>query len=172
MLRASSLQGIPRLLGGPGVVWELAFGSWVLLQPERINAYAQAVIRTLQADEHRRGCLMEERVLKGDLTYESSMPRLAGDEERFVLLAMHQTLVERGLCLRQPTAKGNLLVFPSYYRRERPEQIGHPAVLVSYKLTGFLDEIYATLVTRRRLSRINFGATPLTLRQTLESNLG
>ena len=27
----------------------------------------QAVIRTLQADEHQRGCLMEERVLKGDL---------------------------------------------------------------------------------------------------------
>jgi hypothetical protein len=48
------------------VVWELAFGSWVLLQPERINAYAQAVIRTLQADEHQRACLMEERVLKGD----------------------------------------------------------------------------------------------------------
>ena len=46
-----------------GVVWELAFGSWVLLQPERINAYAQAVIRTLPADEHQRGCLMEERVL-------------------------------------------------------------------------------------------------------------
>ncbi len=84
------------LLAGPGVVWELAFGSWVLLQPERINACAQAVIRTLQADEHQRGCLMEERVLKGDLAYESSMPRLAGDEERFVLLAMHQTLVERG----------------------------------------------------------------------------
>ena len=53
------------------------------------------MIRTLQADEHLRGCLMEERVLKGDLAYESSMPRLGGDEERFVLLAMHQTLVER-----------------------------------------------------------------------------
>ncbi|MDD5306018.1 MAG: hypothetical protein PHU25_01735 [Deltaproteobacteria bacterium] len=35
----------------------------MLLQPERINAYAQAVIRTLQADEHQRGCLMVERVL-------------------------------------------------------------------------------------------------------------
>ena len=68
----------------------------MLLQPERINACAQAVIRTLQADEHQRGCLMEERVLKGGLAYESSMPRLVGDEERFVLLAMHQTLVERG----------------------------------------------------------------------------
>ncbi len=142
------LRAVLMLLAGPGVVWELAFGSWVLLQPERINAYAQAVIRTLQADEHQRGCLMEERVLKGDLAYESSMPRLAGDEERFVLLAMHQTLVERGLALRQPTAEGNLLVFPSYYRRERPEQTTFPAVLSSYRFTGFLDEIYATLVVR------------------------
>jgi hypothetical protein len=60
------LRAVLTLLAGPGVVWELAFGSWMLLQPERINAYAQAVIRTLQADEHQRGCLMEERVLKGD----------------------------------------------------------------------------------------------------------
>jgi len=142
------LHAVLTLLAGPGVVWELAFGSWVLLQPERINAYAQAVIRTLQADEYQRGCVMEERVLNGDLLYESSMGRLKADEERFVLLAMHQTLVERGLCLRQPTDKGNLLVFPSYYRRERPEQVKFPAVLVNYRFTGFLDEIYATLIVR------------------------
>jgi small GTP-binding protein len=144
----TELRAVLTLLTGPGVAWELTFGSWVLLQPERINAYAQAVIRTLQGDEHQRGCLMEERVLKGDLAYESSTPRLFGDDERFVLLAMHQTLVERGLCLRQPTPKGNLLVFPSYYRRERPEQVKSPAVLVNYRFTGFLDEIYATLVVR------------------------
>ena len=142
------LRAVLTLLAGPGVVWELEFGSWILLQPERVNAYAQAVIRTLQQDEHQRGCLREERVLKGDLAYESSMPRLAGDEERFVLLAMHQMLVERGLCLRQPTAQGNLLMFPSYYRRERPDLEGHPAVLTTYRFTGFLDEIYATLVVR------------------------
>jgi hypothetical protein len=45
-------------------------GSWVLLQPEHINAHAQAVIRTLRADEHQRGCLMEERVFTGNLAYE------------------------------------------------------------------------------------------------------
>ena len=61
---------------------------------------------------------------------------------------MHQTLVERGLCLREHTDKGPLLVFPSYYRRERPELVGHPAVLVSYRFNGFLDDIYATLVVR------------------------
>jgi hypothetical protein len=130
------------------VVWELKFGSWVLLQPERINAYAQAVIQTTRADELERGCLPEERVLNGALTYHASMPRLETDEERFVLLAMHQTLVERGLCLREHTEAGPLLIFPSFYRRERPELVGHPAVLVSYRFNGFLDDIYATLVVR------------------------
>jgi hypothetical protein len=142
------LKAVVSLLAGPGVVWELKFGSWVLLQPERINAYAQAVIQTMRADEHERGCLPEEQVLNGDLTYHSSMARLEADEERFVLLAMHQTPVERGLCLREHTDKGSLLVFPSFYRRERPDLVGHPAVLVSYRFNGFLDDIYATLVVR------------------------
>jgi small GTP-binding protein len=142
------LRAVVSLLAGPGAVWELKFGNWVLLQPERINAYAQAVIQTMREDEHERGCLPEERVLKGELTYHSSMKRLETDEERFVLLAMHQTLVERGLCLREHTEKGALLIFPSYYRRERPELVGHPAVLVSYRFNGFLDDIYATLVVR------------------------
>jgi small GTP-binding protein len=152
--RDEELKAVVGLLAGPGVVWELAFGNWVLLQPERINAYAQAVIQTLRADESERGCLREERVLNGDLAYQSSTQRLVDkEEERFVLLAMHQTLVERGLCLREHTDTGPMLIFPSYYRRERPELVGHPAVLVSYRFNGFLDDIYATLVVRLHHTR-------------------
>ena len=43
------LKAVVGLLSGPGVVWELKFDSWVLLQPGRINAYAQAVIQTMRA---------------------------------------------------------------------------------------------------------------------------
>ena len=155
----AELRAVVTLLTGPGVVWELEFGSWVLLQPERINAYAQAVIQTMRADIDERGCLPEEQVLNGDLTYHSSMERLQDPEERFVLLAMHQTLVERGLCLREHTEEGPLLVFPSYYRRERPELVGHPAVLVSYRFNGFLDDIYATLVVKLHHTRAFAGDT-------------
>ena len=52
------------------------------------------------------------------------------------------------LCSREHTETGTLLIFPSYYGRERPELVGHPAVLVSYRFAGFLDDIYATLVVR------------------------
>ena len=51
---------------------------------------------------------------------------------------MHQALVERALCLREHTPARTLLIFPSYYRRERKELTGHPAVLVSYRFHGFL----------------------------------
>ena len=144
----AELKAVIGLLAGPGVVWELEFGSWVLLQPERINAYAQAVIKTIREDKYDRGCIPEECVLKGDLNFEG-IDRLAADEERFVLLAMHQVLVERGLCIRHQTETGAiLLIFPSYYRRERPEAVSERSVQVSYQFAGFLDEIYATLVVK------------------------
>ncbi len=145
----SDVRAVAGLLKGPGVVWELGFGKWVLLQPELINAYAQAVIQTLRSDEHERGMIAEERVLNGDLVFPPSLQRLAADEERILLLAMHATLLEHGMCLREKAGKaGCVLVFPSFYRRERPELTGHPAVLASYRFHGFLDEVYASLVVR------------------------
>ena len=141
-------KGVLGLLASPGVVWQLEFGSWVLLQPEWVNAYAQAVIQTLRTDEDERGCILEDKVLGGELSYPPELKRLPAEDEKFVLLGMHQTLLQRGLCLREPTDQGTLLIFPSYYRRERPELVGHPAVLVTYRFSGFLDDIYATLVVR------------------------
>ena len=142
------LKAVISLLAGPGVVWELGFGSFVLLSPELINAYAQAVIQTIQQDDRELGCIVEEDVLAGKLKFPKELKRLEEDEERIILLAMHRLLVENNLCLNEPTETGTLLVFPSYARRERPELIEHPSVMVSYQFDGFLDDIYATLVVR------------------------
>ena len=144
----AELKAVISLLAGPGVVWELGFGSWVLLASELINAYAQAVIRTIRKDDRELGCITETCVLAGQLSYPNDLRRLPEEEERILLLAMHQLLVENSLCLSEPTDTGTLLVFPSYARRERPDLIKHPSVLVSYQFEGFLDDIYATLVVR------------------------
>ncbi len=149
-----TLRTVVGLLSGPGVVWSLTFGNWVLLQPETVNAYGQAVIHTLRQDEHERGCTLEETVLNGELNYPSAIKRLGAEDERIVLLAMVQMLVQRGLCMRLQSEGGALLVFPSYYRRERPELTAHPAVLASYRFNGFLDDIYATLVVRLHYTSI------------------
>ena len=50
--------------------------------------------------------------MKGVLKYYSTMARLEGDEERFVLLAMHQMLVERGLSPAAADGQGESVGLP------------------------------------------------------------
>ena len=61
---------------------------------------------------------------------------------------MVETLLKRGLCLKETTGAGALLVFPAYFRRDRPELTEHPPAYVRYTFTGSLDEVYTTLVVR------------------------
>lgn len=143
----AELKAVLSLLSGPGVVTELEFGAWVLFQPELINAYGQAVISTMRQDPGEMGCISEQRVLSGDLEY-GNFKRIPAEDEPFVLLEMHRKLLQRGLCARELTEKDVLLVFPSYYKRNRPALTGHPAVIMSYIFDGVVDEIYATLVVR------------------------
>jgi GTPase SAR1 family protein len=141
------LQAVIALLAGPGIIWRLSFGDFVLLQPEKINAYAAAVIRSVRRHPDEIGVIAEDKILVGDLEY-ADLRRLPRIEELIVLRAMHQTFVDRGLCLRQHTSRGTLLLFPSCFRRQRPDLRTHPAPLVTYRFRGALDEIYATLVVR------------------------
>ncbi|QLH70726.1 DUF4365 domain-containing protein [Rhodopseudomonas palustris] len=142
------LHAVVGLLAGPGIVWELKFGDWILLQPERINAYAQAVIQAMRNDKQELGCVLEEDILAGRLDYLASIGRVSEDDERYILLSVHQTLIERSLCFRQHTEDGPVLVFPSYFRRRKPELTSHPSIWVSYRFDGFLDDVYSTLVVR------------------------
>ncbi|MES2709928.1 MAG: TIR domain-containing protein [Verrucomicrobiota bacterium] len=146
------LNTVIGLLDGPGVVKELDYGTYVLLAPEWINAYAQAVIRTLRAADNELGVLPLRSIAEGKLIYQSigrdnvpvEMKRLLPPEERVVLGEMERQLEQRGLCLRQ----GDKLVFPSHCGRDRPAVLKHPSVFVSYAVKGFLDDIHATLVVK------------------------
>ncbi|HKP03422.1 MAG TPA: TIR domain-containing protein [Chthoniobacterales bacterium] len=147
-----TLQTVIGLLDGPGVVKELDYGTYILLAPQWINAYAQAVIRTLRSAENDLGVLPLRSIAEGKLIYQSigrdgvpvEMKRLPHTEERVVLGEMERRLEQRGLCLRQ----GDKLVFPSHCGRERPAVLEHPSVFVTYAVKGYLDDIYATLVVK------------------------
>lgn len=97
------------LLDGPCVVKELDYGTYILLAPEWINAYAQAVIRTLRSAENDLGVMPLRSIAEGKLIYQSigrdgvpvEMKRLPPAEERVVLGEMERQLEQRGLCLRQ-----------------------------------------------------------------------
>ncbi|MCC2961776.1 TIR domain-containing protein [Massilia sp. IC2-278] len=139
------LRAVLNLLSGPGVVSELEFGGWVLFRPELLNAYGQALIRTIRDDPSELGTIAEDRLLNGDLNPDT-LPAIPKDDEQYILLDLHKQLIAKGLCLRQPTTQGNILVLPAFYRRRRPNTASLPAVLVTYDFDGYSDEIHATLV--------------------------
>jgi hypothetical protein len=73
---------------------------------------------------------------------------LKSSDEEILLRAIIETFVNRSLCIREETAYGTQLVFPSYFKQERDEIKDHPNVFVTYGFAGVLDEIYSTLVVR------------------------
>jgi small GTP-binding protein len=147
-----TLQTVIGLLDGPGIVKELDYGTYILLAPEWVNAYAQAVIRTLRSVKNELGALPLRSIAEGRLIYQSvgrdgttvEMKRLPPADERVVLGEMERQLERRGLCLRQ----GDQLVFPSHCGRDRPEALVHPSIVLTYRVKGYLDDIYATLVVK------------------------
>ena len=151
------LQTVVSLLDGPGVIKQLDYGSYVLLQPEWINAYAQAVIQTLRADKRELGALELGAIAEGKLVFQSTahngrdqieMKRLPEPMERIVLREMEKQLEERAICLRQD----GKLIFPSHCGRERPLAPLLPSATHSYRVQGYLDDIYATLVVKLALN--------------------
>jgi small GTP-binding protein len=138
------LRTVVGLLANAGVVWPLDFGGYVLLQPERINAYAGALVRAVRAHSDEIGCIAETDVLHGKFPVPTEV-KLKQDDEDVVLRSMVETLLKRGLCLKESIG-GKMLVFPAYYRRDRPEMTAPPPPYVQYSFTGSHDEIYTTLV--------------------------
>jgi len=149
---AQSLRTVVGLMQGQGVVQTLDFGDFVLLQPEQINRYASVVVRMAREHVDEMGVVPEQQVLDRQIDYKG-MKRLAVADEKILLPAMVQTFLKRALCLREPTPAGILLVFPSYFRRDKSEIPDYPNVLVTYDFAGLLDEIYATLVVKLSYSQ-------------------
>jgi small GTP-binding protein len=141
------LRATVGLLAGQGLIRHLDFGDFVLLHPEYINDYASVVVRQARESKDEMGSVPKSNVLEGTLDYQG-MERLEPTDEKILLRAMLQTLTDRALCLEEETNEGPRLVFPSYFKRDRPELPRHPAVLTTYLFSGPIDEIYATLVVR------------------------
>jgi small GTP-binding protein len=144
---SAQLQTALGHLAGPGMIQPLEFGGFILLQPEVLSRYAAALVRKVRKHPQEMGCIFEDDLLVGELDYQD-FRRLPEEDEAVLLRALHHTVVSRAWCLRQPSYGSILLTFPSYFRRERPQQPTHPSVLVTYRFTGPVEEIYATLVVR------------------------
>jgi small GTP-binding protein len=141
------LRAVVGLLVGQGVIQKLNFGDFVLLQPEQINNYASAVVRSARDNMDEIGAVPERAVLEAEIDFKD-MARLNEADEKILLRAMLQTFINHSLCARVETEEGTQLVFPSYFKQDSPDIPEQPNVAVTYGFSGTLDEIYSTLVVR------------------------
>jgi GTPase SAR1 family protein len=145
-----ALQTVLGLLDGPGVLKKLDYGDYVLLKPEWLGVYGQAVLRRLRQEEPQLGALPVGAIATADLPFADGQPRLEAAEEQVLLAELERQLQERKICLRQ---RGQL-VFPSHCGRERPPSPALPPPFVSYAVCGWLDDIHATLVVSLAETRV------------------
>ncbi len=148
-MEEDELRTVIGLLAAQGVIQKLDFGDFVLLRPELINNYASAVVRSARDSADEIGCVAERDALEGEIDFKE-MKRIPEADEKILLRAMVRTFIDRSLCVRVETNEGSQLVFPSYFKQERPENPDRPNVVVTYGFSGPLDEIYSTLVVRLR----------------------
>ncbi len=146
-IEETALRTVVGLLESQGIVKTVDFGDFVLLQPAQINNYASAVVRSARENSDEIGAVPERDVLEAQIDFKD-MDRLGEADEKILLRAMLQTFLDRSLCARVETDKGTQLVFPSYFKQDRPEAPEKPPVIVNYSFSGPLDAIYSTLVVR------------------------
>lgn len=145
-IKEQDLRVVVGLLAGQGVVKRLDFGNFILLQPEQLNNYATAVIRSARRQVDGIGCIRERDVLDGAFDFKD-MPRLDIADEEILLPALVQTFIDQSLCIREDTPSGVQLVFPSQFNREI-EISAYPNAYVTYRFSGHLPTVYTTLVVR------------------------
>ena len=128
---------VHRLEPRPGIVW-------VLLKPERINQYGASIIQAARNHPQGIGAVPERNVLTGAIAF-TGFERLPHAEETLVLDSTAELLIRRDLAFRE---MGNL-VFPSQINvtHQAPDE-AHPRTEVTYRFSGSIETIYASLVVR------------------------
>lgn len=72
------------LLGNHGLARPLKFGDLVLLQPELLNGYAAAIIRSARAHRDEIGSVLEADIYKPDFDF-TGVDRLPRPDEELLL---------------------------------------------------------------------------------------
>jgi hypothetical protein len=135
------------LLANHGMVRTLKFGDLVLLQPELLNGYAGAIIRSARAHDDEIGCVLEANIYDSEFDFTGVNRLQHRPDEELLLRAIVQIFLDHSLCIAEDTAQGRQLVFPSQYRREK--DIPHePDIFVSYTFSGEWQTVWTTLVVR------------------------
>ena len=144
----SVFEGCIARLESAGLVKRLKFGDYVLLQPELLDTYAGAIVNAAREEPDGLGSILETNVVNLDFAVPSTERVLEGRQERLLVLATLEELLQHELVLREPTEDGVQLVFPSAYRRDLPASETPKGDGVVFRFEGPIENVYATLIVR------------------------
>jgi small GTP-binding protein len=132
-------------LEAAGLVKRLSFGDLVLLQPEMLDAYSAWMALAARQEPEGLGFLPERAARTGDFAMDSDRPLGGRGEEVLLLTATVEDVVGRGIALRQPTERGEMLVFPSELREDMPDDVPDHVRTMIFHFDGPVKAVYATL---------------------------
>ena len=109
-----------RLMETRGLVQRFSFGGLILLQPELLEGYAAAILQGAKEEPDGLGSISEEKVLSGGFRMSEDL-RVAGEQEKLLLIATIEDLLRHEIAVRDQADGGPYLIFPSQFTRELPE---------------------------------------------------
>jgi GTPase SAR1 family protein/nucleotide-binding universal stress UspA family protein len=146
-------EGCVARLESAGLVKRLKFWDYILLQPALLDAYASAIVNAARDEPDGLGSVLETKVVDLDFPVPVA-DRVPGErQERLLVFATLEELIQHELVLREVTEDGVQLVFPSAYRRDLPVSEAPKGDGVVFRFEGPIPNIYATLIVR--LTRSN-----------------
>ena len=146
-------EGCVARLESADLVKRLKFWDYVLLRPELLDAYASAIVNAARDEPDGLGCILESKVIELDFAIPSTARVPTPRQERLLVLATLEELIQNELVLREHTEDGVQLVFPAAYRRDLPASEAPKGNGSVFRFEGPVDNVYATLIVR--LTRSN-----------------
>ncbi|ETW98189.1 MAG: hypothetical protein ETSY1_19870 [Candidatus Entotheonella factor] len=130
------------------LIRRLAFGNLILLQPELIDSYASALVNTARQEPQGLGNILEEDALAGRFSVPTGERLKDVNQEKLLLVAMVNDMLQHEIVLREPAENGIYLIFPSQFTRENPALPDPPGKAVAFEFEGPVLNIYTTLAVR------------------------
>lgn len=136
-------------LGNQDIIRKLSFGGLILLRPEILDAYASAIVISAYEEPDGTGSIPEQDVYAGRFKMNKDERLRNKDDEKLLLLATVEELLNHEIALRESSEDGAHFVFPSQFTRERPTSTVSKLVRTGiFTFQGPLQNIYATLAVR------------------------
>ncbi len=141
-----------RLLAAQGLLKRLGFGDdLVLLQPEIMDEYAFALLRTAHSDLEQRGIIREQQIMNGEFHMPADRRLRDAYQEKQLLVAAMQDLNRYDIAMQDqdPETGEPILVFPSQVTRAYQDALPAPdRETTMWEFEGSTQTIFSTLIAQ------------------------